>query len=447
MGIIMDASLSPEERKEYSGKTEDEVQKISERKIAEVYISDAELEVLNQKYSQSVVQDFNDEFHYSKEERERMEKEHEKLFRLKNMRNRCPRLSEYVIQWRLCLEIINDMAENNGVMSPDKFKKDVLNGKITINGMRFPKYNGKRKKFINWEHIMNEWVLDTTKDPRELDTTYLDRGEDIEVDEDDELDSDIEKILSVNKKEVSTKEILRQIELGDPNDVATEIDRKEIRKIKKFNPELFRSIQYQEKLDRKRQRARVSIYEVEDDDFDYIMKYDKKRRSKNSSMPEFKGNLMSDKDYEKFMDALEEYDEENTLIKYNGRFYTPDEMREIEVKQMLEENGWNLRKCFVDKQEEKRRKKQKKEDEKKEKYYKKLLMDIQHRKEARDEKLHGLPQGINAKEAKKKLKKKKSKKNKKKIKRFDEILLDASRSMHETIEEYSKEMEDFHWDK
>ena len=33
---------------------------------------------------------------------------------------------------------------------------------------------------------MNEWVLDTTKDPRELDTTYLDRGEDIEVDEDDE---------------------------------------------------------------------------------------------------------------------------------------------------------------------------------------------------------------------------------------------------------------------
>ena len=122
-------------------------------------------------------------------------------------------------------------------------------------------------------------------------------------------------------------------------------------------------------------------------------------------------------------------------------------MREIEVKQMLEENGWNLRKCFVDKQEEKRRKKQKKEDEKKEKYYKKLLMDIQHRKEARDEKLHGLPQGINAKEAKKKLKKKKSKKNKKKIKRFDEILLDASRSMHETIEEYSKEMEDFHWDK
>ena len=68
MGIIMDASLSPEERKEYSGKTEDEVQKISERKIAEVYISDAELEVLNKKYSQSVVQDFNDEFHYSKEE-------------------------------------------------------------------------------------------------------------------------------------------------------------------------------------------------------------------------------------------------------------------------------------------------------------------------------------------------------------------------------------------
>ena len=446
----MDATLSPEKRKEISSQSEDEIRKLPERRIAEVFISDKELEVLREKYSKTVVQDFNDEYHYSKEERERMEKEHEKLFRLRNMRNKCPRLSEYVTQWRLCLQIIDEMAENNGVMSPEKFKKDVLNGKIVINGMRFPKYNGKRKKYINWEHIMNEWILDTTKDPVELDTMYLDQGtEDIEVDEDDELDEDIEKILEQNKKEESEKQVLHKLELGEARDVATEIDRKEIRKLKKANPELFRTIQYQEKLDRKRARARMSIYEVEDDEFDYIMKYDKKRRGKSNSMPEFKGNLMSDDDYDKFMAALEEYEEENTLIKYNGRFYTPDEMREIEIKNLLEENGWNLRKCFVDKEEEKRRKKQKKEDDKKEKYYKKLLMDIKNRKEARDEKIHGLPQGINANEAKKKLKKSKSKnkKKKKKIKRFDDILLDASRTMHDTFREYSDEMEDFRWEK
>ena len=156
MGIILDASSDSKPNTE--DMTEEEIRQIPRRKISEVYIPELELQKLREMYSRSVVQDFNDEFHYSKEEREQLEKEHEKLIKLKNMRNRCPRLSEYVIQWRLCLEIIDEVAETNGVMSPEKFKKDVLKGKIYINGMRFPKYNGKRKKYVNWDYIMEEYI-------------------------------------------------------------------------------------------------------------------------------------------------------------------------------------------------------------------------------------------------------------------------------------------------
>ena len=445
MGIVMDADLSDDERKFYSNRTEDEKIHQRERKIRESYISDEELEVLREKYSHSVVQDFGDEFHLTKDERERIEKEHEKLFRLKNMRNRCPRLSEYVIQWRLCLEIINDMAESNGVMDPEKFKKDVLNGKIYINGMRFPKYNGKRKKYINWDYIMNDYILDTTKDPYELDVNHFDQGEEIEIDEDDEIDPDIQFIIDHSKLKTDD-EILHEIQVGDADELSSNMTSKEVKEMKKMVPEVFRSLQAQQRIEKKRQRARMSIYEADEDDFDYIARYDKKHRMKNSSaIPEFKGNIMKDKDFDKYMGELEDYDDEHTLIKYNGRFYTPDEMREIEIKNLLEENGWNLRKCFIDKEAEKRRKAEKKRDEKKEKKIKKMLMEIKARKEDRDEKLYGLPQGINAKELKKS--KKKKKKKDKRIKQFDEILLDTSRSMHSTFEEYSKEMEDFRWGK
>ena len=74
-----------------------------------------------------------------------------------------------------------------------------------------------------------------------------------------------------------------------------------------------------------------------------------------------------------------------------------------------------------------------------------MLAEIKRRKESRDEKINGLPQGINAKELKKKKKKGKKKKKDKRVKRFDDILLDASRQEYDTIDEYQKVMEDFSW--
>ena len=45
----------------------------------------------------------------------------------------------------------------------------------------------------------------------------------------------------------------------------------------------------------------------------------------------------------------------------------------------------------------------------------------------------------------KKEKKSKKKKKDKRVKRFDDILLDASRQEYDTIDEYQKVMEDFSW--
>lgn len=451
MGIVLDAT---ENKLDDSVEdSQEEVRKRPERKISEVYISDLEMKHLQEIYSKSIVQDFNDDFHLSKEERERIEKEHEKLFRLKNMRNKCPRLSEYVIQWRLCIEIINEMAETNGVFKPEKFRKDVLSGRIYINGLRFPKYSGKRKKYINWDYIMDEYILDTSKDPYELDVDMM-SYDDEDIDEDEVVEAHDPVVDEIVKKAtlMSDREALRLVSKDVKSEgVATKISGKKLKEIKKLSPEVFRAISEQEKLERKRARARLSIYDVEEDDFEYIAKYDRKNRDSGKKIPKFKGDIMSTKDYDEYMKKLEDYEDDITLIKYNGRYYTPDEIQEIEVKQMLEENGWNLRKCFIDKEAEKRLKQQKKLDEKKAKKIKRMLAEINERKNARDEKLYGLPQGINIeKDKKSKKKKKKGKKKSKKdrkIRAFDDILLDASRSGYSSMDDYQEDMEDFSWTK
>jgi hypothetical protein len=178
--------------------------------------------------------------------------------------------------------------------------------------------------------------------------------------------------------------------------------------------------------------------------YNYLSKYDNSHKNSEEA-PKFKGNWDNQDDIDEYINNLSEYEESLDWIKYNGRYYTRAEMEEIELKDMLEKNGWNLRNCFVDKEAEKRLKKQRKEDKIKEKKIKDMLAAIHNRKEDREEKLGGLPQGINISEAKNKVKgskkkKKKSKAEKKADKRM-KIIFDADNDP-----EYKDKMEDFRWD-
>ena len=122
-GITLDADqnqefLEKQLKKEAAnhGNIPDSISNISKRKIREVYIPPEELDELRELYSKVIVQDFEDEYHMSKEERESLQKRFSKFFRLKrNFAKKIRRLDKYIEACRLVFEIINDTAEENGV--------------------------------------------------------------------------------------------------------------------------------------------------------------------------------------------------------------------------------------------------------------------------------------------------------------------------------------------
>ena len=138
------------------------------RKYREVFIPPEEEERLLAMYGTSVTQDFGDEFHMSRDEREAMAQRYEKFFKLKKgYTRRIRRLDKYVEAYRLVMDIINDLAKDNGLYDEAMFRKKVLNGDIVIPNLNFPKFQGKKKKLINWKQV-SEFIADPTKDIHEL---------------------------------------------------------------------------------------------------------------------------------------------------------------------------------------------------------------------------------------------------------------------------------------
>lgn len=165
-------------------------------------------------------------------------------------------------------------------------------------------------------------------------------------------------------------------------------------------------------------------------------------------MPEFKGDMSSNKDYRKYIQKLQEYEDENIKQNYNGRMKSQEEIRELEMKAMLEENGWNIRALYHNKEKEERLKKAFKADKKKEKALKAKLIAIQDRNKRRrmgeiDE------DGVSSKSKKKK--KKKGKKNS-----VDQYKDNAKKSTNEFLmstvnhdgdfDDYKQDSLDWSWD-
>lgn len=460
--IILDA-----DSKDYKGGTKETVNLekskdqnnhiMRQRKIAEITLSDIEVQELTKKYSRSVVQDFDDEFHMTKEQQNKLRKEHEKLFKLRNMRKTCSRLSEFVINWRLCLDALEEVAASNKIMSPDDFTEAVLKGDYVVNGLKFPRYNKKRKKSINWEYIMNEYILNRDRDPYELDNAVSEIIADIDPDEiaNEILDENVE--TAINIKDDEMEKIYDLYSIANPEKsngkVVTQSDKKYYKDIKKHFPEISRTVKKRSKIDKKVSSVSCGyghINNIEDKDFKFFEKYNRHMQTKFKK-PEFKGDISNKDDVDEYLFACEEYESETNLIEYNGRYYTQDELNEMELKSMLEYNGWNLKNCFRDKKQEKEDKKRAKKENKKKKYYEKLIQKMNDRQDKREKHLNGIPEGINIEEeVKKQRKKKKGKKSHKKNKKeFDSMIMNASgkSKKYDSMSSYEKDMEDFRWQK
>ena len=131
-----------------------------------VYIPEKRIEQFKADYDCVVVMDFGDEYHLSEEEREEKNRFYKAFRKFSKYKHKYRKLDEYVEAMREALKCLDFVAENNGVYSPEEFKKLFFRDKIYINGLVFPKYSGKNKKNISWDYV-TEFIL-SDRDPKEI---------------------------------------------------------------------------------------------------------------------------------------------------------------------------------------------------------------------------------------------------------------------------------------
>lgn len=427
-----------------SQNVEEDVAPDRQRKIREVYISPEEKDHLLEMYSHAVVQDFEDEYHMSRDDRNRMREKYDKFFRLKKgFTKKIRKLDKYVEGCRLCMEIIKDTADTNGIYDPEKFVNMVLTGQATINGLNFPKFQGKGKKYINWEYVA-EFIMDPSKDIRELVSRDELSEEQMQLSEDQLFDDgELEEII----KPLTEEEIAeRNGSIFDPDALGGEcaqyMSKKDRKKLIKIFPGYVKMVKSMKKSAAD-SRKNSKIWQLDQDQLQFIEEYDAKvRGNKDGSIPQFHGEANKQSDVDAYLYAMEQWEEENTLVEFNGRLITKEELHDIEYKKLLEESGWNLRNLYDNKEREKKLEKAKESDKKRIRQLKKMLAEIQDRTDRRDK-----GEDIESESSNKinKKKKKKDKKSKKKASKYDEIILDAVGADDENMKMYKKRMEKMKW--
>lgn len=424
------------------------------REFKNVYLPPEEVERLKEMYSHSIVQDFDDTYHLSKKEQQELQEKYDKLIKLRKTKKKTRKIDQYVETQRLCMDILEEFAQTNGVYSPEKFKKLVLTGNIFINGLSFPKFQGKERKSINWDYVTEEYIENRDSDPKDL----L-REENIEVGESFEEEAEryfgsVENLYSLFDDISEEEKIYNSRPIIDPEKeggkVAIECGKKSRKKLVKMSPIILNEIKKREKLNSK--NARIASYNpsssyLHDTAMDVIEEYDAKRkRGRNQNdygVPEFTGDMSNKDDVKTYLMRLDEYNRENTFVEYHGKSVSLNDYNDLMIREEMDKNGWDIRKVYFDERENKLMKKQIKHDKKKEKKLKEMLLEIQNRKKGRTEKING----INTKKRKlgKKKKKKVKKKHKKDLKFLDGVITDIHGTNKKAYKKYKEEMEDFKW--
>ena len=445
--LVMNASKNEEYLKDNSElvhearKNDDGSSVFSNSEIKEVYIPPEEEQRLLEMFATSVVQDFGDDYHLTRKERDEMQERYQKFFKLKkNYTRKIRRLDKFVEAWRLCIEIIDDMADTNGLYDPAKFKQKALSGAIHIDGLNFPKFQGKRKKKINWDYV-TEFIFDPRKDLREL-TDVKELAEESQRIDIEHLmsDEEISEVLTPLSEEERTKtEYRATVGIAETGN-ADEMSKKAQKWLVKGCPAVIQNIKDAAKVPGDTTRRKSKIWDSSDEELEILRAYDSKLRGNNSiSVPEFNGNFGSTKAVDAYLRALDEYEEETSFVSYNGRLITESEYKELEYMHALEDAGWNIRNLYDNRDKDKRAKQAKKDEQERINTLRKMLNVAQEREDLRSK-------GYSEKEIDAILKKqeevgKKNKKKKKKAKKtMDSIILDAVKSKDKSFKKYKKRM-------
>jgi hypothetical protein len=461
MAICLDASknqdlIEEQEKQEMTdrGEVPEEFMQVKKRKIQQSYIPPEELARLEEVYSKVVVQDFEDDYHMTKVEREQQKIRFAKFYRLRRgYTKKIRRLDKYIEACRLVVEIILDTAESNGVMDPDEFVRDVLTGKIKIAGLQIPKYQGKGRKTLNWDYV-TEFILDSSRNIDEL-LKNQSTSKCKEVLEAAPITADDMKAEMGEEAYENMLESIRSyrppaqasFDEGDKGVVTVET-RKQRKALAKSFPGYEKIIKDMREDSR---REKAYIWQIQESDLKWIREFqDERDRKLGDVRPEFTGSIMDEDAVARYMFEVEQWEKQHNLVKYGENTITEAQRDELEYRRVLEENGYNLRNLYGNKERQKRIEKKRAEEKKKIKSLKKMLTELKSKQENHGlEGLNGKIEAYNADAINKKMKKKKkvSKKAKKKAKAFDSILLDATGANDKSMKAYEKRMKNMSWEK
>lgn len=345
-------------------------------KIQPVYISPERYEKVKATFDHTVVHEFGDEYHKTEEERRAKNAYYETFKRLKKAKKTYRRIDEYVDVMRIALQCLDAVAENNGIYDPEEFKLMFLNGEIYINGLEFPKYKGKDRKNYSWTYIAEFIVSD--RDSSEL---VAETGANMLTHE--ELEESRNRLFTPEELSVidSSEEKTKSIKM---------LSGKSLKKIIKAQPD-FAYILKEYRRSEKEQAKKNALYydshlasSMIMSDIEDIARYDAKHGFRSSDdIPEFHGDLMNDTDYSKYLYELKEFEDNQIKENYHGKMKTLAEIRELDIKEMLERGGWDIRALYDNKERERKLEKDRKRDKERKKRLMRKLAELDKREAKR----------------------------------------------------------------
>lgn len=403
--------------------TEEEKQTLDQR-IAEArnafYISERREEWIKEAYKGSVVRDYDDGYHMSDEEKKANNEFYDLFNRLHRYKRKYRKLVDFIQCARTSLMCLAEVAHKNTVYEEEKFIKLVMNGKIRVNGWFYPKYTGSDRKRINWDY-MKECILSDADPQTFLDGPAASTVEDIFEDKSPEevirclyTDETAEVALNTRVDNERLAKDMRELcydpdtDEYDGSDIITEMSMQDEKKFRKAFPGLvyFAKDRHMEIKNMENLSLYSTSFSSDGYDMDQFEEYDKEVGYKSKdNIPEFKGDVLKGSDRRKYLRKLDEWEKTHTYVKVNNREITLEELEEIKLRQVLEENNWNIKAMYGNSDRMKKLRRLKEQDAKREKKLKKQLVRVQDRKERRKRTISeytGKPSNAKKKKRKKK---------------------------------------------
>ena len=403
------------------------------------------IERMMNSYGTVCLQDFSDIYHLTDEQRSERNEFYQVETKMRKCQAKYRKIPQFINAWRITIEALKAVANKNNIMDPDEFVKKVLRKKIRVYGIKYPRYTGANKKEIDWK-VVSEYIMDPTKDPHDFDQKPEVSSYDV-VDPDSieeinrvmfggTLEQDLARAEELYKRTETIVYDDEKLDEGEFSGIyASEISKKEFKEFIKYSGFIEGVRNY-----KKQQEIGSSIksfaFEFSENDFEAIKEMDTLKGYKSKSdYPEFTGCMLKKSDIAAYEAEIREWEEDNILVECAGRVRTLREAHEIEIKQMLEDNGYDLHMFYSYDADRKKLEKIEKRDKKREKKLKNQLLKLNNRKEKR-------ANGINTK-------KKKHKKKKKDKTGYKSQVIEATKDLltpsnYDSWDDYTKQMEG--WD-